>query len=193
MYSRMQGEIKRASSGRDLMHNLSQPNPRLICSLVHKFGRQGVEDFEGYINQLKEKESNVFGKIFVLVDECHRTQSGKLHRLMKAQLPNATFIGFTGTPLLRTDKQTSHEVFGNYIHRYLFSEAVDDNVVLDLSYEARDVDQILGSEDRIDKWFEVKTKGLNDWQKAALKKQWGTMQTVLSSRSRMDRVVEDIV
>ena len=81
----------------------------------------------------------------------------------------------------------------NYIHRYLFSEAVDDNVVLDLSYEARDVDQILGSEDRIDKWFEVKTKGLNDWQKAALKKQWGTMQTVLSSRSRMNRVVEDIV
>ena len=186
-------EIKRASSGSDLLHSLSQPNPRLICSLVHKFGRQGVEDFEGYINQLKEKDSNVFGDIFVLVDECHRTQSGKLHRLMKAQLPNATFIGFTGTPLLRTDKQTSHEVFGNYIHRYLFSEAVDDNVVLDLSYEARDVDQILGSEDRIDKWFEVKTKGLNDWQKAALKKQWGTMQTVLSSRSRMNRVVEDIV
>ena len=91
------------------------------------------------------------------------------------------------------EKQTTHEVFGNYIHRYLFSEAVDDNVVLDLSYEARDVDQILGSEDRIDKWFEVKTKGLNDWQKAALKKQWGTMQTVLSSRSRMHRVVEDIV
>ena len=83
-------------------------------------------------------------------------------------------------------------MFGKYIHRYLFSEAVDDNVVLDLSYEARDVDQILGSEDRIDKWFEAKTKGLNDWQKAALKKQWGTMQTVLSSRSRMDRIVKDI-
>ena len=91
---------------------------------------------------------------------------------------------------MRTDKQTTHEVFGNYIHRYLFSEAVDDNVVLDLSYEARDVDQILGSEDRIDKWFEVKTKGLNDWQKAALKKQWGTMQTVLSSRSRMHRLLK---
>ena len=80
-------EIKRAKSGRDLLHSLSQPNPRLICSLVHKFGRQGVEDFEGYINQVKEKGSDVFGKIFVLVDECHRTQSGKLHRLMKAQLP----------------------------------------------------------------------------------------------------------
>ena len=84
-------------------------------------------------------------------------------------------------------------MFGGYIHTYKFSEAVEDEVVLDLVYEARDIDQRLGSEDKIDAWFEAKTKGLNDWQKDELKKQWGTMQNVLSSRSRMDRVVSDIV
>ena len=112
---------------------------------------------------------------------------------MKAQLPEATFIGFTGTPLLKVDKETTKQVFGGYIHRYLFTEAEDDGVVLDLSYEARDVDQTLGSQDKIDAWFDAKTRGLNDWQKAALKKQWGTMQTVLSSKSRMGRVVDDII
>jgi type I restriction enzyme R subunit len=85
------------------------------------------------------------------------------------------------------------EVFGGYIHTYKFSEAVEDEVVLDLVYEARDIDQQLGSQDKIDGWFDAKTRGLNDWQKAALREQWGTMQKVLSSRSRMDRVVEDIV
>ncbi len=63
------------------------------------------------------------GEVFVFVDECHRTQSGKLHRVMKAMMPNAVFIGFTGTPLLKKDKQTSLEVFGGYIHTYKFSEA----------------------------------------------------------------------
>lgn len=66
-------------------------------------------------------------------------------------------------------------------------------MVLDLVYEARDIDQRLGSEDKIDQWFDAKTKALNDWQKDELKKKWGTMQNVLSSRSRMDRVVADIV
>ena len=116
-----------------------------------------------------------------------------MHKVMKAMLPNAIFVGFTGTPLLKKDKETSLEVFGGYIHTYKFSEAVEDDVVLDLVYEARDIDQRLGSEEKIDQWFEAKTKGLNDWQKDELKKQWGTMKAVLSSRSRMDRVVSDIV
>ncbi len=88
-------------------------------------------------------------------------------------MPNAVFIGFTGTPLLKKDKQTSLEVFGGYIHTYKFGEGVEDEVVLDLVYEARDIDQRLGSQDKIDAWFEAKTKGLNDWQKAELKKQVG--------------------
>jgi type I restriction enzyme R subunit len=165
----------------------------LLCSLVHKFGRRDVDDFDAFIKDLEAQPSQTVGEVFVFVDECHRTQSGKLHRVMKAMMPNAVFIGFTGTPLLKKDKATSLEVFGGYIHTYKFSEGVADKVILDLIYEARDIDQHLGSQDKIDAWFEAKTKGLNDWQKEELKKQWGTMQHVLSSRSRMDRLVDDIV
>jgi type I restriction enzyme, R subunit len=185
--------ISRTSSGHDLMNQLSQPKPRLLCSLVHKFGQRNVDDFEAFIRQLQAQPSGTFGEIFVFVDECHRTQSGKLHRVMKAMMPNAVFIGFTGTPLLKTDKQTSLEVFGGYIHTYKFSEAVEDRVVLDLMYEARDIDQRLGPNEKIDAWFDAKTKGLNDWQKAALREKWGTMQNVLSSKSRMEKVVTDIL
>ena len=185
--------IKRTSSGRDLMKQLGQHSPRLLCSLVHKFGRRDVDDFEQFIKDLEAQPSQTVGEIFVFVDECHRTQSGRLHRVMKAMLPNAVFIGFTGTPLLKKDKQTSLEVFGGYIHTYMFSEGVEDGVILDLIYEARDINQRLGSTDKIDAWFDAKTKGLNSWQKGELKKQWGTMQVVLSSKSRMDRVVSDII
>jgi type I restriction enzyme R subunit len=193
VFTEMGEPIKRTTSGSDLMRQLGQATPRLLCSLVHKFGRRDVDDFEAFIQDLEAKPSQTVGEVFVFVDECHRTQSGKLHRVMKAMMPNAVFIGFTGTPLLKKDKATSLEVFGGYIHTYKFSEAVADEVVLDLIYEARDIDQRLGSEEKIDAWFEAKTKGLNDWQKEELKKQWGTMQHVLSSRSRMDRVVDDIV
>jgi type I restriction enzyme R subunit len=185
--------VKRTSSGRDLIIQLGQATPRLLCSLVHKFGQRGVDDFDEFIKELESQPARTVGELFVFVDECHRTQSGKLHRAMKALMPNAVFIGFTGTPLLKKDKETSLEVFGGYIHTYKFSEAVEDEVVLDLVYEARDIDQRLGSEDKIDQWFDAKTQGLNDWQREELKKKWGTMQNVLSSRSRMDRVVSDIV
>jgi type I restriction enzyme R subunit len=185
--------IKRTSSGRDLINQLCQSKPRLLCSLIHKFGRKDVDDFDAFIKELQAQPCQTVGEIFVFVDECHRTQSGKLHRVMKAMMPNAAFIGFTGTPLLKEDRQSSIEVFGKYIHTYKFSEGVEDEVVLDLIYEARDIDQHLGSEDKIDAWFEAKTRGLNDWQKDELKKQWGTMQSVLSSRSRMERVVSDII
>ncbi|MDT7042671.1 type I restriction endonuclease subunit R [Candidatus Nitronereus thalassa] len=188
--------IKRTCSGRDLMHQLGQATPRLLCSLVHKFGKKGKktdEEFKHFIEDLKSQPSHTVGEVFVFVDECHRTQSGRLHKTMKALMPNAIFIGFTGTPLLKEDKQTSLEVFGGYIHTYKFSEGVEDGVVLDLVYEARDIDQRVGSVDKIDAWFEAKTKGLNDWQKAELKTQWGTMQNLLSSKSRMDRVISDIV
>jgi type I restriction enzyme, R subunit len=185
--------IKRTSSGRDLMNQLGQATPRLLCSLVHKFGRKDVDDFDAFIKDLQAQPSKTVGEVFVFVDECHRTQSGKLHKVMKAMMPNAIFVGFTGTPLLKKDRESSMEVFGGYIHTYKFSEGVEDGVILDLVYEARDIDQRLGSQDKIDQWFEAKTKGLNDWQKDELKKQWGTMKSVLSSKSRMERIVNDIV
>ncbi|MCC6922440.1 MAG: HsdR family type I site-specific deoxyribonuclease [Nitrosomonas sp.] len=185
--------IYRTHSGRDLMAQLGQAKPRLLCSLVHKFGKRDVDDFDAFIEQLQSQPSYAVGELFIFVDECHRTQSGKLHKTMKALLPGAVFIGFTGTPLLKKDKATSLEVFGKYIHTYKFNEAVEDGVVLDLVYEARDIDQRLSSQQKIDEWFAAKTKGLNDFQKAELKKKWGTMQNVLSSKSRMDKVVTDIV
>jgi len=185
--------LTRTSSGKELMEQLSQPSPRLLCSLIHKFGKKGVDDFDKFIEELRSAPSQTAGELFIFVDECHRTQSGKLHKVMKAMLQNAVFIGFTGTPLLKVDKETSLEVFGKYIHTYKFNEAVEDEVILDLIYEARDIDQRITSPDRIDAWFAAKTKGLNDFQKSELKKKWGTMQVVLSSRSRMDMVVSDIV
>ncbi|HUH74674.1 MAG TPA: HsdR family type I site-specific deoxyribonuclease [Chitinophagales bacterium] len=185
--------IYRTKSGRDLMEKLSQPTPRLLCSLIHKFGKKDTGNFNAFIKELESQPSQTVGELFVFVDECHRTQSGRLHRTMKAMISNAVFIGFTGTPLLKKDKQTSLEVFGKYIHTYKFNEGVSDGVILDLVYEARDIDQRLSSQKRIDEWFEAKTKGLNDFKKSELKKKWGTMQKVLSSRSRMERVVADII
>ena len=103
------------------------------------------------------------------------------------------FIGFTGTPLSRPTNRRSIEVFGRYIHTYKFDEAVEDGVVLDLRYEARDVDQNITSQQKIDQWFEAKTKGVTDLAKAQLKQRWGTMQKVLSSQSRLEKIAGDIL
>jgi type I restriction enzyme R subunit len=186
-------KIHRSSSGQDLMTQLGQATPRLICSLVHKFGAKDVDDFDAFIKELESQPSKTQGDVYVFVDECHRTQSGRLNQAMQAVMPNAVFIGFTGTPLLKKDKATSIEVFGKYIHTYKFSEAVDDGVILDLCYEARDVDQAINAPEEIDKWFDATTEELNDWQKDELKKKWGTMQKVLSSKSRMKRIVNNII
>lgn len=190
--------IYRTKSGKDLIARLNEKRHRLIGSLVHKFGRTSEEgDFESYIDELKASIGVDFkakGNIFVFVDECHRTQSGKLHDAMKTILPDALFIGFTGTPLLKKDKQKSIEIFGPYIGEpYKFDEAVEDGVVLDLLYEAREVEQFITDQQSIDDWFEAETKGLTDIAKVELKKRWGTMQKVLGSKSRLEKIVFDIV
>ena len=112
---------------------------------------------------------------------------------MKTLLPDAMLMGFTGTPLLKGDKQRSIETFGPYIHTYKYDEAVEDNVVLDLRYEARDIDQDLSSPEKIDEWFNNKTRGLTDTAKAQLRQRWSTMQNVLSSSERLNKIVADIV
>src|SRR3984893_4180328 len=104
-------EIYRTSSGHDLMVQLGQAKPRLLCSLIHKFGKKDGGDFDAFIEELKKQQSPAVGELFIFVDECHRTQSGKLHKTMKALLPGAVFIGFTGTPLLKQDIQSSLGVF----------------------------------------------------------------------------------
>ena len=193
-------DIYRTKSGADLVATLNATRPWLLCSLVHKFGgkEEGEEvgDIPAYVEELRTALPRGFkakGDLFVYVDECHRTQSGELHKAMKAILPGATFIGFTGTPLLKADKRKSIEVFGRYIHTYKFDEAVKDKVVLDLRYEARDVDQRITSQSKIDQWFESKTRGLTNLAKAQLKRRWGTMQKVLSCQNRLEKIVADIL
>lgn len=202
VFSGVEETIYRTRSGADLIHTLNTINPSLICSLVHKFGRH-VEDEEDdgessaeFIEEMKKALPHNFkakGDLFIFVDECHRTQSGKLHEAMKQILPEAMFIGFTGTPLMKKDKKKSIEVFGSYIHTYKFNEAVEDGVVLDIRYEARDIDQRVKSPKKVDEWFEAKTRKLSTLGKTILKQKWGTMQKVLSSRSRQVQIVADIL
>lgn len=189
-------DIYRTTSGADLIATLNATKPWLACSLIHKFAGREDPDVEGYVQELKRALPSDFrakGDIYVFVDECHRTQSGDLHDAMKAILPDAMLIGFTGTPLLSDDKKRSIEIFGPYIHTYKFDEAVRDGVVLDLRYEARDIDQQISSQAKIDQWFEAKTRGLTDLAKAQLKQRWGTMRKVLSSQSRLEKIVADIL
>jgi type I restriction enzyme R subunit len=196
VYLGVNEDIYRTGSGADLITRLNATTPWLICSLIHKFGRSedaAVDEFVAELAKSLPTDFRAKGELFVFVDECHRTQSGTLHQAMKAILPNAMFIGFTGTPLLKADKQKSIEVFGPYIHTYKFDEAVRDGVVLDLRYEARDIDQNLTSPQKVDQWFEAKTKGLSDLARAQLKQKWGTMQKVLSSQSRLEKIVADIL
>ncbi|MBD2068908.1 HsdR family type I site-specific deoxyribonuclease [Leptolyngbya sp. FACHB-671] len=193
-------DIYRPPSGADLIQTLNDTTPWLLCSLVHKFaGNESASEkaTDEFIQDLRSKIPSNFapkGNLFIFVDECHRTQSGKLHKAMTSILPNAVLIGFTGTPLLKIDKkETSIEVFGRYIHTYKFDEAVTDGVVLDLRYEARDIDQHLTSQQKIDQWFEAKTRGLSELAKTQLKQKWGTMQKVLSSESRLEQIRNDIL
>lgn len=199
-YKGVDENIIRTKSGKDLLERLDSYDNRLLCSLIHKFGKRGSDsseqDYQKYVEDLKASLPKDFcakGEIYVFVDECHRTQSGKLHEAMKAILPKAIFIGFTGTPLLKEDKKTSLETFGGYIHTYKFNEGVRDGVVLDLRYEARDIPQNITSQVKIDTWFDAKTVGLTPRAKAKLKARWGNLQTVFSSRSRLDKIVNDII
>ncbi|MBU2569234.1 MAG: type I restriction endonuclease subunit R [Gammaproteobacteria bacterium] len=200
VFTGVEEDFYRTKSGADLVATLNQPNPWLVCSLVHKFGRQSDSESDAatdeFIEELKKSLPSDFcarGDLFVFVDECHRTQSGKLHEAMKSILPQAMFVGFTGTPLMKKDKKKSVEVFGPYIHTYKFDEAVADGVVLDLRYEARDIDQNITSQKKVDEWFEAKTRGLSRLAKTQLKQKWGTMQKVLSSKSRLQQIVNDIL
>lgn len=198
-YKGVDENIVRTKSGEDLVRKLNSYEYPLICSLIHKFGKNGGEvtdkDIDKYIEEIKRslpRDYSAKGDFVVFVDECHRTQSGKLHAAMKTIIPNGIFVGFTGTPLLKKDKKTSLETFGGYIHTYKFDEAVRDKVVLDLRYEYRDVPQEIRSQDKIDTWFDIKTKGLTPRAQAKLKSMWATMQKVFSSRSRLEKIALDI-
>jgi len=173
----------RITSRAEFVAKLGDTTPRLLCALVHKFDPA----------DLKGPSPHVHGKFYVFVDECHRTQGGDMNKQMKRWLESAIFIGFTGTPLLRSDKRMTRDVFGTYIHTYKFHQGVADGVILDLKYEARDVPQRLTSQAAIDVWFEQKTKGLNNFQKAVLRKRWATMEELMSAGERKQRIIANII
>lgn len=173
----------RITSRSDFVEKLGATTPRLLCALIHKFDAA----------DLKGPAPRVHGRFYVFVDECHRTQGGDMNKQMKRWLEGAIFIGFTGTPLLRKDKQMTRDVFGTYIHTYKFHQAVADKVVLDLKYEARDVPERLTSQKKIDEWFEQKTKNLNNFQKALVRKRWATMEELMSAAGRKREIIADII
>jgi type I restriction enzyme, R subunit len=173
----------RITSRAEFVQKLGAAAPRLLCALVHKFDPA----------DLKGAPPHVQGHFYVFVDECHRTQGGDMNEQMNRWLEGAIFVGFTGTPLLRKDKVTTRDVFGTYIHTYKFHQGVTDGVILDLKYEARDVPQRLTSQRAIDAWFERKTRGLNNFQKAVLRKRWATMEQLMSAGERKQRIIASII
>jgi len=191
------------------------PCPDIICTLVHKFGiaepgardasaderrLSGKRTWTQYLEAVAAKLPKNFkakGNLFVFVDECHRTQGGILNRAMKRIMgEDAMIIGFTGTPLLRVKpnelRLTSRENFGDYIHTYKFDEAVADEVVRDLRYEARDVEQALGADADFDTIFGDRTQNLTPKAKERLKDRWAKLQHLFSSKERIDRIVASI-
>ncbi len=199
VFSRTDDNAYHTSNRNDLLGVLRDSSERLICSLIHKFRESEetddshIEDFADDLQRNLPRDFRANGEFFVFVDECHRTQSGKMHKAMKTILPDAMLIGFTGTPLLKSDKQRSIETFGPYIHTYKYDEAVQDEVVLDLRYEARNIDQNITSQEEIDRFFDSRTEGLTDAAKAQLKQRWGTLLNVESSEDRLTKIVADIV
>lgn len=173
----------RITSRADFVAKLGATSPRLLCALLHKFD---ASDLNG-------PPPPVRGRFYVFVDECHRTQGGDMNKQMKRWLESALFIGFTGTPLLRKDKQTTRDVFGTYIHTYKFHEGVADGVVLDLKYEARDVPQRITSPQAIEEYFARKTKNLNNFQRAVIRQRWATMNELMSAEERKARIAASII
>ncbi|HVZ65083.1 MAG TPA: type I restriction endonuclease subunit R [Lacunisphaera sp.] len=175
----------RILSRAEFVAKLGAPAPRLLCALLHKFDP----------TDLSGPPPPVHGRFYVFVDECHRTQGGDMNKQMKRWLENAIFIGFTGTPLLKKDaaKLRTRDIFGTYIHTYKFHEGVADGVILDLKYEARDVPQRLTSPKDIEAYFARKTKSLNNFQKAIIRKRWATMEELMSAEERKARIAASII
>ena len=173
----------RITSRAQFVEKLGTTTPRLLCALIHKFDLDLTSD-----------PPPIHGRFYIFVDECHRTQGGDMNKQMKDRwFRNAIFIGFTGTPLLKRDKKTTYDTFGSPIHTYKFHEGVADGVILDLKYEARDVPQRLTSQKAIDAWFEQKTRNLNNFQKAVLRKRWATMEELMSAGERKQRIIANII
>ncbi len=172
-------QAKRARSGRDLIEKL-QSGASVITTLIHKFEKVKNE-------KVVLQDPNTF----LLIDESHRTQGGDLHKAMKKVFPEACYLGFTGTPLMRREKN-SFAKFGGEIHRYTINQAVEDKAVLPLLYEGRLVDQWVSDEKGLDRRFEQIARHLSEEQQLDLKKKWARFQKVASSERRLEMIMFDI-
>lgn len=172
----------RARSGNHLIDLIRTGKREIITSLVHKFeiaANKGIQD-----------ESR---NIFVLVDESHRTQYGELHQKMKLVFPNACYLGFTGTPLMKHEKRNTYVKFGSTkpIHSYPISQAVEDNAIVPLLYEGKMVDQSVNRK-AIDNRLDMITRDLNESQKEEVMRKWSRFEKIASTIQRLEIIAFDI-
>lgn len=177
-HSRLRAE--RAISGRHLVELINNNGADIITSLVHKFDTASK-------HQKPVKSRN----IFVLIDESHRTQYGELNIKMKKVFPNACYLGFTGTPLMKKDKSTMKKFGGRMIHKYTIKDGVEDGAIVPLLYEGRLVEQTV-NRNAIDKRIEMITRNLAEKQAEELKKKWSKFEAIASSEQRIRLIADDI-
>lgn len=169
----------RATSGRHLVQLINEGKADVITTIINKFNTAEK-------NAVKNESKD----IFVLIDESHRTNYGQLATKMRTVFPNACYIGFTGTPLMKKEKNTISK-FGKLIHKYTIKDGVDDGAIVPLIYEGRFVDQKV-DEENIDLWFEQRTKRLTDAQKDDLARKWSSIRRLSSTDARIKRIALDI-
>ena len=169
----------RAASGRHLVELVNSSKADVVTSIINKFNTAERQETKNYSRD-----------IFVLVDESHRSNYGLMATKMRTVFPNACYIGFTGTPLMKREKNTMSK-FGKLIHKYTIKDGVDDGAIVPLIYEGRFVDQKV-DEDNIDLWFKQTTKRLTDAQKEDLRKKWSSIRRLTSTDARIKRIALDI-
>ena len=169
----------RAVSGRNLVEIINEGKADVITSIINKFNTA-----EKLSTKVEDKD------IFILVDESHRSNYGELSVKMRRVFPNACYLGFTGTPLMKNDK-TAMKFGGNYIHKYTIKDGVDDKAIVPLVYEGRFVEQTVDSEN-IDLWFKKTCKKLTEKQQDELSRKWSSLQKLNSTNARIERIALDI-
>ena len=169
----------RATSGRHLVELVNSEKADVITSIINKF------------NTVERKEvKNLSRDIFILVDESHRSNYGLMATRMRSVFPNACSIGFTGTPLMKREKNTMAR-FGKLIHKYTIQDGVEDGAIVPLIYEGRFVDQKV-DEANIDLWFKQTTRRLTEAQREDLRRKWSSIRRLTSTDARIKRIALDI-
>ena len=169
----------RATSGRHLVELVNRDRADVITSIINKFNT--VE---------RQEVKNPSRDIFVLVDESHRSNYGLMATRMRSVFPNACYIGFTGTPLMKSEKNTMAR-FGRLIHKYTIRDGVEDGAIVPLIYEGRFVEQKV-DEENIDLWFKQTTRRLTEAQREDLRRKWSSIRRLTSTDARIKRIALDI-